>query len=138
MRERSGSREGSTQRSSGAAYATELADQQKKTSPHLRTVEYVESGGTPARKGKDEAMITAQDLYTAREHTAAIDGNELHELFAAVCGGPSPAGRTEIDTAALADYAAGQRSLYAAHRASGGIGGEYLLSVADFAASFAR
>lgn len=77
--------------------------------------------------------MIAQNLYDARDEFGMIDGNDLHELFQAVCGDPSPAGQTPIDAAALADYAADQRALYAAHKASGGVGGEYLLSVADFA-----
>lgn len=81
--------------------------------------------------------MQAQDLYDWREEFAQISGSELHEVFRSVCGEPSPAGRTEIDPQALREYAESQRNLYAAHKASGGIGGEYLISVAKFCESFA-
>jgi hypothetical protein len=80
--------------------------------------------------------LTAQDLYDRRDERGEIDGRELHEIFQAICGDPSPTGRTAIDTEALRSYAAGQRGLYAAHKASGGVGGEYLISVASFCESF--
>jgi len=49
-------------------------------------------------------MITAQQLYDRREQFGEISGTDLHEIFQAVCGDPSPAGRTPIDLAALEDY----------------------------------
>jgi hypothetical protein len=82
--------------------------------------------------------ITAQDLYDTREAFGAISGTDLHALFGAVCGERAPIGRTPIDTAALLGYASSQRELYAAHKANGGVGGEYLLDAAAFAESFTR
>lgn len=55
-------------------------------------------------------IITTEDLYNARDEFQTISGTELHELFQAVCGDPSPAGRTPIDAAALAAYAADLRA----------------------------
>jgi hypothetical protein len=50
-------------------------------------------------------MITAQDLYDRRDETGEISGNDLHEIFEAICGDPSPAGRTPISRASLAAHA---------------------------------
>lgn len=80
--------------------------------------------------------MTAQDLYIRRESLAEISGNELHELFTSVCGDPSPSGRTPIERHALQEYAASQRALYDAHKAAGGVGGEYLLDVVKFCEQF--
>lgn len=55
-------------------------------------------------------MITAQDLYERRDEYAEISGNDLHELFHALTGDPSPAGRTPIDAGGLASYAADCRA----------------------------
>ena len=55
--------------------------------------------------------ITAQGLYDRREEYAEIDGNDLHKLFDAVTGDPSPAGRTIIDAEARAEYAEQSRLL---------------------------
>lgn len=82
--------------------------------------------------------MKAEQLYNRRDERGEIDGQELHAIFQAVCDDPSPAGKTEISAEALASYAKGQRDLYAAHKASGGIGGEYLLSVASFCEAFIR
>ena len=76
--------------------------------------------------------MNAQNLYDRRDEFGEIDGRDLHALFEAVCGEPSPAGRTPIDATALAAYAAERRATYAAHVASGGVGGRDLLDVADF------
>lgn len=48
--------------------------------------------------------MIAQVLYDTRENTAQISGSDLHILFYAICGEPSPAGRTEIDVNMLAVY----------------------------------
>lgn len=80
--------------------------------------------------------LDAQHLYDARELYGQISGQELHEVFLAVCGDPSPSGRTKIDLQALRGYASAQRSLYAAHKQRGGVGGEYLLDIAGFCEAF--
>lgn len=80
--------------------------------------------------------LTAQQLYDRREMRGEINGQELHAIFAAVCDDPSPPGRTPIGRAALRTYASEQRALYAAHKRSGGRGGEYLLDIAAFCEAF--
>lgn len=82
--------------------------------------------------------ITAQDLYDRREEYGEIDGQELHNIFRAILGSPSPAGRTAIKAEALRDYASSLRSSYAAHRAGGTVGAEYLLDEAAFCEAFLR
>jgi hypothetical protein len=83
------------------------------------------------------STITAQQLYDLRERDGEIDGNDLHELFRAVCDGePSPSGATQIDPVRLTAYAEELRAGYAAHKASGGRGGEYLLDAVKFAERF--
>lgn len=66
--------------------------------------------------------MTAQDLYDRREEWGEISGTDLHELFQAVCGDPSPSGRTRIDVGALAAYAADCRA---------GQNAEYIASFCD-------
>lgn len=48
--------------------------------------------------------MIAQVLYDKRETSAQISGSDLHILFYAVCGEPSPAGRTEIEISKLVAY----------------------------------
>lgn len=66
------------------------------------------SGSTPQKEGT--TMITAQDLYDRREEYGEISGNDLHDLFQALTGDPSPTGRTSIDASRLDAYAAGCRA----------------------------
>lgn len=40
--------------------------------------------------------MIAQELYDWRDETGAISGLDLHELFQALTGDPSPVGRTKI------------------------------------------
>lgn len=82
--------------------------------------------------------MTAQDLYDRRDEYGEIDGNALHSIFALVAGDPSPAGRTPIDPNALEVHAQALRETYAAHKANGGVGGEYLLHEAAFCEAFVR
>ena len=56
-------------------------------------------------------MITAQDLYDRRDEYGEIDGCDLHKLFQELTGDPSPAGRTPIDAAQLAQIAAESRAI---------------------------
>lgn len=84
-----------------------------------------------------EMLIPAQVLYDERERAAAISGSDLHDLFRAVCGDPSPSGRVLISRDRLRAYAQELRETYAAHRATDGVGGQYLLDIAEFAAEMA-
>jgi hypothetical protein len=89
--------------------------------------------GRPITRGDKTMTITAQQLYDRRSARAEIDGNDLHKIFRAVCGGePSPSGSTRISADALRTYAQQQRETYAAHKANGGVDGKYLLDVARF------
>ncbi len=82
-------------------------------------------------------MLIAQSLYDYREESGMISRTELHDLFRAVCNGePSPSRRTAIDPARLRAYADECRWLYDAHKANGGVGGQYLLDIAQFAEMF--
>lgn len=83
-------------------------------------------------------MITAQDLYDRRDECGEISGDDLHAIFALVIGDPSPAGRTPIDPQALAIHANALRETYAAHKASGTVGAEYLLTEAAFCEALTR
>lgn len=83
-------------------------------------------------------MITAQDLYDRRDEYGEIDGNDLHNTFRAICGDPSPAGRTPIDPSCLVEHAASLRASYDRHTAGGIVGAEYLLDTAKFCEAFVR
>ena len=48
--------------------------------------------------------MTAQDIYNLQDEML-IDGKDMHALFAELTGDPSPAGRTKIDMAAVAEIA---------------------------------
>ena len=48
--------------------------------------------------------MKAQDIYDLQGEML-IDGKDMHALFAELTGDPSPAGRTEIDMAAVAEIA---------------------------------
>lgn len=81
--------------------------------------------------------MKAQELYDYREESGAISGEDLHELFRLLCDGePSPSGKTEILPESLTAIATGYRQAYADHKASGGVGGQYLLDIAEFAERF--
>ncbi len=45
--------------------------------------------------------INAQLLYDLREQVMPISGTELHEIFNALLGDPSPSGKTIIEVRAL-------------------------------------
>lgn len=81
-------------------------------------------------------MIRAQYLYDRRRALGEIDGQDLHDIFRAVCDDPSPTGSTPISPATLRTYADEMRASYAAHKASGTRSAEYLLDVATFCERF--
>lgn len=66
---------------------------------------------TEQARRRKEADMKAQDLYDRRDIYGEISGSDLHDLFNALIGDPSPAGRTPIDPAALAAYADDCRAL---------------------------
>lgn len=82
--------------------------------------------------------MKAQDLYDLRDETGLISGTDLHEVFQAVCGEPSPAGMRDISPGKLEAYASDLRAAHAAHKANGGRGGNYLLDIAMFCESATR
>lgn len=55
--------------------------------------------------------VSAQDLYDLREMTGFISGQDLHELFDAVVGEPSPSGYRPVNVLALTESDAGRRAL---------------------------